>query len=113
MSKRDLLLWTSILLPPAIWFLSLTANFALAPLPCGNGSIIRGVVWIVALVITAATGALAVSLWRNNRVEALPAEGAPADRVRAMSIAGVVLSVSFFVVIVAQSLPDLIMAGCS
>jgi hypothetical protein len=111
--NRDFLLWTPILISPSVWFLTLAVNFALAPLPCGGGGeIARRAVSSIALLITAAAGVLALSLWRRNRLEELPAEGAPIERVRAMTIAGIVLSAGFFLVIAAQALPDFILAGC-
>jgi len=112
MTKRDTLLWTPILGAPFIWFLTLLTNFALAPLPCGKAEMIRRVVSAIALVLTASMGALAVSLWRRNRVSELPAAGAPAERVRAMSVAGVALSASFLLVLVAQAMPDFLISGC-
>ena len=50
---------------------------------------------------------LAFSLWKRNRMEELPAQGAPVQRVRAMAIAGMVLSAGFFLVIVANLYPSL------
>ena len=111
--KRDALLWTPILVSPSVWFLTLVANFALAPLPCGGpGALARRTVSMVALLITALVGMLAIQLWRRNDTQDVPAQEAAAERVRAMARAGVIMSASFFLVIVAQALPDFILAGC-
>ena len=108
--NRDLLLWTSILAPPAAWFFALAANFALAPLPCaGPAEFVRPGVWLTALLIAAAAGVLAMRLKRTGPEDA---QDAAAERVRSMAISGVVLSVGFLIVIVAQALPDFILWGC-
>jgi hypothetical protein len=111
--KRDLLLWTPILASPAVWFVTLLANFALAPLPCsGPAETIRRGISLLALVMIGAAGLLAWWLWKRNRADPLPAQGAPVERVRAMALSGVVLSAGFFLVILAQSLPDFMLTGC-
>jgi hypothetical protein len=109
--KRDLLLWLFVLVPPAVWFVTLLANFALAPIPCASGGVLaRRSVSLAALLINAAATLLAFLYWR--RVQTLHGEGAPVSRVRAMSIAAIVLGGGFALVIIAQSLPDFLMTGC-
>lgn len=109
--KRDLLLWLYILVPPSVWFVTLLANFALAPLPCtGASALARRSISVAALLIDATAALLAFLYWR--RVQALQGEGAPVSRVRTMSMAAIVLSAGFVLVIIAQALPDFLMTGC-
>ena len=112
MTRRARLLWTPIIVSPLAWFTAMLINFALTPLPCnGSAPLARAAVWIGALVVTAAAGMLGWSLRRENTGEHA-AQGAAAHRVRAMALAGAVLSASFFLVIIAQAMPDLLLAGC-
>ena len=111
--KRDLRLWIPILLPPTIWFLSLLANFALAPATCNvGGELVRHAVSIGSLITVGAATAFAGWLWMRTSIRVSPAEGAPSERVRAMALAGVGLSAAFLVVIAAQAIPDFILTGC-
>jgi len=107
--SRDVRLWASILAAPSAWFISLSANFALAPLACvSSGRVWLQVVSAVSLLIAAASGFVAYSAWREYG----PAEGAPAERIRNMALAGLVLSAGFSLVILAQWIPNILLAGC-
>ena len=105
MKKRDILLWTSILLSPLAWFANLCINYAIAPLTCGgHGKIASSAISIAALIVTVLCGLLALRL--------LQREKGVADRSQAMSIAGAVISAGFFLVIVAQAIPQILFSGC-
>jgi hypothetical protein len=113
MIKRDILLWTTILVPPIVWFTNLLVNFAVAPLACnGPGMSALHTASFLSLLIGAASTLLAVSLWRKLGTEATPATGAPASRVRAMAAAGVVMGAGFVLAIIAQAVPQFILTGC-
>jgi hypothetical protein len=108
-TKRDLLLWTTILGPPSVWFLSLATNFTLAPLTYG-GVLARRLILLLALVLIGIAGALAALLWRRTQADDGTMQGPNAERARAMAVAGVFLSVGFFLVMVAQSIPEFMLA---
>lgn len=113
MTRRDALLWTSILVPPGVWFLTLLANFAIAPVTCdGSGKIAVNSVSLAGLLISGCCGLLAWSVWRGLERDTPQTAGAPVQRVRTMAVAGLVLSASFFLVILAQAIPDLMLKGC-
>lgn len=113
MTKRAVVLWTPILIPPAIWFLCLEANYVLAPFACGSdGKLNLFLVSIAGLIITAMAGLMARSSWQFVRREEPHVEGAPYRRMRWMAIAGLVFSAGFFLAIAAQLLPDIVLAGC-
>ncbi|HWF07945.1 MAG TPA: hypothetical protein VG297_05745 [Bryobacteraceae bacterium] len=108
---KNFLLAAAALASPLIWFASLWAGFALAPITCTSRS--NAALWIVAaasLLLVCGSGVVAWSQWNQPQPEGnLPAR-APMPRWLAMS--GIVLSGGFFIVIVAQAIPSLILNGC-
>ncbi len=106
--NRDVALWLYALAGPVVWFLSLEANFALAPLaPQGKPALF--VISLAALAITAAAGYFSWADWREL---ARNEPGTPVDTSRrALSLGGVVLSVMFFLTILAQAIPTIFMGG--
>jgi hypothetical protein len=106
--NRDLILWIAVLASPAAWFINLEANYALASLTC---------LWqwkAVALFVSAATFAVAVGSgliswgqWRR-----LAGDGPADSRARGMAVGGAVLGSMFAVVIIAQAIPNFMLAGC-
>ena len=111
--RRDIQLWLSVLAGPTIWFAGLLANFALAPWACTlNWKAALFVVTLVSLAISAASGLLAWKLWREAGVE-MPGEiGGAVAHERSLALAGVLLSALFCIVIIAQAVPNIILAGC-
>jgi len=111
--SRDLALWTGVLGGPIVWLLSFEANFALAPWACTfDAKLALYIVSVVALVLAAASGLLAWRQWKELGQE-WPGEGDGAlPRSRIMAIGGVLLSAMFFLVILAQALPEIILGAC-
>jgi hypothetical protein len=111
--RRDAQLWLSVLAGPTIWFAGMLANFALAPWACALGwKPALFAVTLVSLAVDAAAGLLAWRLWRGAGVE-MPGEvGGAIAHERSLTLAGVLLSSLFFIVIVAQAVPNIILAGC-
>jgi hypothetical protein len=111
--KRETILWISVLTGPIVWFSSLEVNFALSPVLCGMQSK-APVYWvsIASLAITALSGMLAWRQWREvGRPNATPRFGPPSP-LRWLAIAGMSLSCFSFLVILAQTVPIAILAGC-
>ncbi len=110
---RDFALWTGILAGPIVWLISFEANFALAPWACVfQAKIALYIVSIVALAIAAASGILAWRQWSALGREWPGPGGAGLPRGRIMAIGGVLLSAMFFLVILAQVIPELVLAPC-
>jgi hypothetical protein len=100
---------TAALASPVIWFANHTVQFALAPLACvWQSNLILWIVFTVALVLDAGCGAVSWGAWQRGNTEP---QAAPMPTWLAMS--GVVLSVSFFIIIVAQMIPTLILGWCA
>ena len=106
MINRDAILWTVVLGSPIVWLLSLEASFALAPLACSSYSkFALYLVSIASLAIEAGGGILAWNLWRRPSPQS-------ELRLRGMALGGAILSGLFFVVILAQTIPNLMLARC-
>jgi hypothetical protein len=98
---------TAALASPLIWFANHTAQFALAPLAClWHSNLVLWIVAAAALLLDSACGVVAWSAWQKGADQG----AAPMPPWLAMS--GVMLSASFFVVIAAQMIPILMLAGC-
>ena len=112
-TKRDVALWTGVLAGPIIWLCSFEANFALAPWACiFQVKLALYVVSFLGLLLCAASGVLAWQQWKAVGTE-LPGDGGgPLPRIRVMALSGVVLSASFFLIVLAQAIPELMLAPC-
>jgi hypothetical protein len=111
--RRDTQLWFAVLIPSTVWLISFLANFALAPWVCARGwKPALFVVSVVSLAITAASGVLAWRLWRQVGTEMPGESGGAVAHARSLGLAGVLLSAMFFVVILAQSIPNLMLGAC-
>jgi hypothetical protein len=110
---RDFALWTGILASPIVWLVSFEASFALVPWAClFQAKLALYIVRILALALTAGSGVLAWRQW-NDLGRELPGDGDGAlPRSRIMALGGVLLSSLFFLVIVAQGIPELVLQSC-
>ena len=97
-------------IPPLAWFASLLANFAIAPLACtGHGKPVLLIVSFLAVAL-----ALAGAAFCRAQRDALQTAGdhqTPAAGLWTARV-GSVLGIFFAIVIAAQTIPNLIMAGC-
>lgn len=100
----DSALWLRVLAGPLIWFASLEANFALAPLVPGMRATLIAVS-IVSLAVAAAVGFFGWRQWRRWK-DTNPAEATPGRR--ALSLGGALLNGFSFIVILAQALPSIL-----
>jgi hypothetical protein len=108
-SKRIILGWAGLALGPAAWFLNHAGGFALSPLACAAA----GKHWLLLLAgfcVLLTLGAFWLS-WRSRQhLEAEPEKTAEHDRARAL--AGIAVSGLSLLVIVVQTIPIVMMAGC-
>lgn len=95
---RQAALGTGLLLAPLVWFASLEANFALAPLACaGRGNSVLLLISAAALALAIVSGLLA---WSQRTFH------------KRLAVSGAVISALFSIVIVAQAIPNLMLGGC-
>jgi hypothetical protein len=113
MKNRDLALWIGILAGPIVWLMSFQANFTLAPWACEfNSKAALFLVTLLALLLVAGSGLLAWREWAALG-KALPGDAQGAvGRTRVMALGGVLTSSMFFLVILAQSIPELLLGAC-
>jgi len=111
--NRNLILWASILAGPIVWLISFQANFALVPWACiFQAKLTLYLVSVFALLACAASGWVAWREWRALGTE-LDFEGSgELPRSRMMALSGVVLSTGFFLVVLAQAIPEVILRDC-
>lgn len=110
---RDLALWTGVLAGPIVWLMSFEANFALAPWACiFQAKLALYIVSAIAFALAVASGLLAWSQWNEVGREWPDAGGSVISRARIMAAGGVLLSAMFAIVIVAQAIPEIILAPC-
>ncbi|HLG97404.1 MAG TPA: hypothetical protein VKX49_13915 [Bryobacteraceae bacterium] len=100
----DAALWLRVLAGPLIWFVSLEANFALAPL-APDARFVLIVISVVSLAIAAGVGYFGWRQWRRWKHDQ-PVEATPGRR--ALSLGGALINAFSFIVILAQTLPSVI-----
>ena len=111
--SRDAILWTSILAGPIVWLVSFQANFALVPWAClWQAKAALYLVSLVALVACAVSGLAGWKQWKALGESGDIDGGGPPPRARMMALSGVALSAGFFMVIVAQAIPEVILRAC-
>lgn len=109
--KQSIFLWSPSLIAPLVWFLSLQANFALAPLACaGRGKQLLYIVSAIALLIVVCGAGFSWTQWRTSSGPSPTPENRAQPRLA--GLVGLALSGLFLLVILAQTIPNLIMAGC-
>ena len=98
-------LWVLVIAGPAIVAAEQQANFVLVRQACSmQRNVALYVVTIVALLLPIATGMIAVSIWRRTGVH-WPTEATDlANRIRFISVLGLLSSAMSFIVIVAQGI---------
>jgi hypothetical protein len=111
--KGDAMLWTGIMVSPIVWFINLEANFAIAPLACtGNGKLWLYIVSAVSLMLTVIGATISFTQLQSSERNAVSERVPFRSRRQAMALAGIGLSGLFFLVIVAQAIPNFMLRGC-
>jgi hypothetical protein len=111
--KRDLVLWTAVLAGPVVWLFSFEANYVLAPWACTfQAKLALYLVSLVALLLCAASGIMAWRQWTELGKEWPGNGGGVLPRARIMAIGGVLLSALFFLVVLAQAIPEVLLEAC-
>lgn len=95
---KQAILGAGLLLAPIAWFVSLGADFALAPLACaGQGKSILYLISAGALGLEVCSGLLA---WTQRGFH------------HRLAVSGMAISTLFGIVIIAQAIPNLMLGGC-
>jgi hypothetical protein len=111
--KRDVILWTGVLAGPIVWLFSFEANYALAPWACTfQAKIGLYLVSLAALVLCALSGTLAWREWTALGKQWPGGVGGSEARSRIMAIGGVLMSAMFFLVVLAQAIPSVVLQAC-
>jgi hypothetical protein len=106
-------LWTGLLLAPAAFLLNLEVAYALVPAACASGTrLLMHVVHAVCLVLAAFGGFAALRMWRLTGETWPGEEGGRLGRSRFMAGLGLLLSLLFALVIVAQWIPSFVLSPC-
>lgn len=97
---------------PLAWLLQLAVSYPLVPLVCVVGwDMVFHLVTLVTALLALAAGTVAWQSWQWVREE--PHDGVTRDaRKRFMALSGVLFSVLFFVIILAQWLPVFFLSSC-
>jgi hypothetical protein len=110
---RDLILWCAVLAGPIIWLWSFQAKFSWVPIACASQSKLALLGFsLLALAFTLLAGFLAWRQWKELGSRQPDEAADPSSRARFMAVGAMVFSVGFSMVIVAQTVPDLILNSC-
>lgn len=111
--NRDFALWIGLLTGPIVWLISFQTLFALNPWACiWTTKLTMYIVSIAAFVISFAAGILALREWKTLGAE-MPGQGGDTlSRARIMAFGGMILSGFCCLIIVAQSVPEVVLGAC-
>jgi hypothetical protein len=113
MTKQNLLLWISVLGGPIVWLSSFEARFALVPWACtfNNKMALFGVA-IAALILCAVCALIGWRQWKTLGEHVPSSEGGAYWRSTFMAVGGIVLSVGSFMILIAQTIPEVMLGAC-
>jgi hypothetical protein len=113
MKNQNLLLWISVLGGPFVWLCSFEARFALVPWACTFQSKLAlfGIA-VVALLLCAGCAMLGWRQWKELGEHGPNGEGGALWRSNFMAIGGIVLSAGCFMILIAQTIPELMLGAC-
>ena len=111
--RLDVLLWSGFFAGPIAWVADLLISYSLVPTVCESGTRLP----LIIVTAVAAIVSLAGAVIARSQSRFVPGgsqnEGSPdASRRRTMAVSGIVLSVAFTIVILAQAVPKVILDVC-
>ena len=110
---RDSILWLALFAGPVLWLFSFLAKFAWVPKACTSETNLMLLLFaFIALVLTGTAGILAWRQWSELGKQEAGEGGDSLTRSRFMAVGAIVFSIAFSGVIVAQTIPDLILRVC-
>jgi hypothetical protein len=106
-------LWAGVLVPPTAFLFNLEAAYALVPVACNAGTVLLvHLVHLVSLALAVVGGLLALRVWRRSGAAWPGGEGGRISRTQFMAGLGILMSLMFTVVILAQWIPSFILDPC-
>lgn len=112
-SSRDRILWISFFAGPAFWLFSFQAKFSWTQWACASQNKATLFVFaFLALLCSGTAGLLAWRQWKELGPEQPDEAANVTSRSRFMALGAVVFSTAFCVVILAQTIPDIILEAC-
>ena len=111
--SRSVALWIGVLGGPFLWLCSFEARFALAPWACtfDNKWALHGVA-IAALILCLVCALISYREWKLiSRGELSPDAGA-IPRANFMAILGIFVSCGCAMIVVAQTIPEIVLGAC-
>lgn len=112
-SAELLALWTGLLAGPVVWLMQFQANYTLVQWVCRGGThLVMYLVTLFALLLVACAGFLSWRLWQEAGRDWPDEEAGPRPRSRFMAVMGLITSAFFFMIIIAQAIPNLFFAPC-
>jgi hypothetical protein len=106
-------LWVGFLAAPLIWFVNLQLNYMLVPWACTTGRQYPLVlVTAGALLLVVGAGGAAWYAWRQAGQEWPDSAGGIIPRSRFLAVLGLFTCGLFFLVILAQGVPTLVLSAC-
>ena len=111
--KRDSMLWLAAATGPIVWILTFGADVSLSDWPCRHQDrLLLYALSALAVALTAVALTAGLSQWRVLG-RGYPGESSsPLARDRAIAIGGIGLNLLFLLVLIAQTIPTLILKGC-
>jgi hypothetical protein len=111
--KGLMALWAGILLPPFAWFLHQQLSYMLVSWACMTGrQFILYVVTLAMLLLAIGGGLIARHTWQRFGHDEPDEAGGVLARSRFMAVVGLLSSVLFSLVILAQGIPSFILNAC-
>jgi cytochrome c biogenesis factor len=106
-------LWAGVLLGPTAFLLNLELAYAMVPNACSSQNRLPvHIVHLVCLVIALAGLMISLRSWRSSGQTWPGEEGGRIGRTRFMAGLGLLLSIEFAIVIVAQWIPSFVLSPC-
>src|SRR5690349_11038949 len=106
-------LWAGLLLAPTAFLLNLEVAYGMVPVACSHQNrLLPHLVHAICFLLAATGGFFALRSWRSSG-EIWPGdEGGPVGRTRFMAGLGLLLSIMFMLVILAQWIPSFVLSPC-
>lgn len=106
-------LWLLVIVGPALTAIEQQANFVLVRQACSmQRNLALYAVVIVAMLLTIVTAMIGVSIWRRTGTDWPTESGDLANRIRFISVLGILSSAMSFLVIVAQGIATINFDPC-
>lgn len=111
--NRNLALWIGALGGPVVWLSSFEARFALVPWACTfQNKLALYSVAIAGIAICAGCASVAWKQWKVLGGEGPNSGGGALPRSQFMAIGGIVLSIGCALIVVAQTIPEILLGPC-